>query len=248
MHALLRGSDAVLVIGLDTAEHGQDHNTLVAWTAEGAVGWYHKRRLVPFSEYQPWRGGHRVLRGASQYAPARQNQLIRAHGMVLGGFICQEVLFPSLIRQSVLEGATILVSGGNDGVFANPAVAQVHADAAQIRATETGRYIVRAMKTGISAIIDPQGREQTRSRSSEPALLFGMISPHQGMTPYVRFGDWLLWVAGLIVAEIWVGQSRRPLHLGPPTGSPDRRLDRRLSAGQIRIQLRFNAVVLQDFE
>lgn len=130
--------------------------------------------------------------------------------MVLGGFICQEVLFPSLIRQSVLEGATILVSGGNDGVFANPAVAQVHADAAQIRAVETGRYLVRAMKTGISAIIDPQGREQARSRSSEPALLLGMISPHQGMTPYVRFGDWLLWVAGLVIAGIWVGQSRRP--------------------------------------
>jgi apolipoprotein N-acyltransferase len=198
MTSLLAGTDAVLVIGLDTVEEGQDHNTLVAWTREGTAGWYHKRGLVPFSEYIPSGWGRIAIRGQSQYAPGQGTQLIRAQAMVLGGFICQEVLLPPLIRQSVREGATILITGGNDGVFAHPAVAQAHADAAQLRAVETGRYVVRAMKTGISAVIDPTGRELIRSHSSEPAILTGAIHPRTEQTPYVRLGDWVVWMSALL--------------------------------------------------
>ncbi len=241
MRSVLAGSPAVLVIGVDAVERGQDHNTLVAWTAEGVVGWYHKRRLVPFSEYHPWGWGSWALRGQSQYEPGQGSQLIRppspktlslsgqegeagaaserfrptgkpvglqVHGLVLGGFICQEVLFPWVTRQSVRDGATVLVSGGNDGVFQDPAVAAVHADAAQLRAVETGRYLVRAMKTGITAIIDPHGAELGRSRSSEPILLMRQIAPQQHITPYVRFGDWLLWLSMIIVLAIEVRDRR----------------------------------------
>ncbi|MBI4003551.1 MAG: hypothetical protein HY353_00850, partial [Candidatus Omnitrophica bacterium] len=191
-------TNAVLVIGLDTVEQGHDHNTLVAWTREGTVGWYHKRGLVPFSEYIPAGWNRIAVRGQSQYSPGKGSQLIRAHDLVLGGFICQEVLLPALTRESVRDGATILITGGNDGVFAHPAVAQAHADAAQLRAVETGRYVVRAMKTGISAVIDPQGRELVRSRSSEPAILAALITPRSEQTPYVRFGEWVVWLFALL--------------------------------------------------
>lgn len=206
MRHLLAKRPSVLVVGLDTVERGEDHNTLVAWNAEGPIGWYHKRRLVPFSEYRPSGWGAWAIRGRSQYAPGRGSQPIHPHtktvgvgvnapAFALGGFICQEVLIPWVTRESVREGATILVSGGNDGVFSDPAVAQVHADVAQLRAVETGRYLVRAMKTGLSAIIDPHGRELIRTSSSEPALLVHPISPMTGQTPYVRFGDWVVWLA-----------------------------------------------------
>jgi len=202
MGALLADSEAVVILGLDTVEHGLDHNTLVAWTREGPAGWYHKRGLVPFSEYIPSGWNRVAIRGRSQYSPGRGTQLIRVRDWVLGGFICQEVLLPWVTRQAVREGATVLITGGNDGVFGDPAVARIHADAAQLRAVETDRFILRAMKTGISAVIDPQGREQVRTRSSEPSLLFGRVEPQTAMTPYVRFGDWLVWLAGLIVVVL----------------------------------------------
>jgi len=199
LQAILRGTAAVVVIGLDTVEAGHDHNTLVAWTREGSIGWYHKQGLVPFSEYVPSGWNLMAIRGRSQYSPGHGSQLIRLNeGLVLGGFICQEVLLPGFVRRSVRDGATVLVSGGNDGVFANPAVARVHADAAQLRAVETGRFLVRAMKTGISAVIDPRGRELVRSQSAEPALLLSAITPLDNLTPYVRFGDWVLWLAALL--------------------------------------------------
>lgn len=204
MTSLLAGTDAGLVIGLDTVEEGRDHNTLVAWTRDGTAGRYHKRGLVPFSEYIPAGWQRIAIRGKSQYSPGQGSQLVRVHDLVLGGFICQEVLRPELIRRSVRDGATVLVTGGNDGVFADPAIAKIHADAAQLRAVETGRYLVRAMKTGISAVIDPQGRELVRSRSSEPVVLFGRITPREGQTPYVRFGDWMIWLSALLVIVLYL--------------------------------------------
>ncbi len=204
---VLGASGAVVVVGMDTVEHGQDHNTLVAWTREGVAGWYHKRGLVPFSETMPPGWGALAVRGVSQYAPGQGSQLIRTRGLVLGGFICQEVLLPDLVRRSVRDGATVLVTGGNDGVFEHPAVARVHADAAQLRAVETRRAVVRAMKTGISAVIDPWGREQVRSRSAEPAVLVGTVQPRQDRSPYVRFGNWVVGVSALLVAA---ALARRP--------------------------------------
>jgi len=199
MRRLLTGTPAVLILGVDTVERGLDYNTLIAWNAHGALGWYHKRQLVPFSEYQPLGWARTLLRGRSQYTPGHGTQLIQADGMPIGSFICQEVLLPSLMRQSVRAGATLLVTGGNDGVFEHPGVAIAHADAAQLRAVETGRYVVRAMKTGISAIIDPHGRELVRSRSAKPALLTAPISPLEQQTLFVWLGDWIVWLSILVV-------------------------------------------------
>lgn len=196
----LAGTSSVLVLGVDTVEKGLDHNTLVAWDSQKTLGWYHKRQLVPFAEYEPWPWAPWAIRGKSQYHPGQGPQLIRLpNGVALGGFICQEVLFPWVTRQSAQAGATALVTGGNDGVFGDAAVAQVHADCAQIRAVETGRYIIRAMKTGISSIIDPSGRELVRSQAAEPVLFVERIVPISTQTLYTRFGDWVVMLAGCIL-------------------------------------------------
>jgi len=208
---LLRGSRTILIAGLDTVEGGADHNTLIAWTAEGIAGWYHKRQLVPFAESLPFPWSRGMLRGRAIYAPGAGSQLLHLEDLVLGGFICQEVLFPWVTRESVRDGATILISGGNDGVFENPAVARVHAAVAQLRAVETGRYLVRAMKTGISAIIDPHGREVVRSHSSEPAMLQAQIIPQQTRTLYVQWGDWVVWWAWVLTLAGGILRSRHAM-------------------------------------
>lgn len=214
----LAGTDTILLISLDTIEREADHSTVVAWTQRGIAGTYHKRHLVPFSEYSPWGLRRWLLHGRSQYSPGIGSQIIHVHDLTFGGFICQEVMLPQLTRHSVLDGASLLVTGGNDGVFVDPAVARVNAQMAQLRAVETGRYMLRAMKTGISAIIDPHGAEVARSRFDEPVTLFATISPQRTLTPYVKYGDWILWLAALIVAFLVAFphtpfSPKRPAHL-----------------------------------
>jgi apolipoprotein N-acyltransferase len=197
-------SDArfMVILGLDTVERGVLHNSLGFWTKSGLQGWYHKQRLVPLAEYRPALLGLFGMRGPTEYEPGDASRVVTMNGVRFGGFICQEVLTPWITRRSTRDGAQVLVSGGNDGVFASPAVAQVNAAAARLRAVETGRYIIRAMKTGVSAIIDPTGEEIARSKSAEPALLAERIIPLDELTPYVRFGDWPVALAAAVVLAV----------------------------------------------
>jgi apolipoprotein N-acyltransferase len=208
---MLGEAPVLLILGQSTVEWGLDYNSLLAWSAEALIGRYHKRRLVPFGEYHPggWEGWG--LYSQSQYTPGLGTQLIRLGDQSIGAFICQEVLFPSLTRESVREGAQLLVSGGNDGVFGHPAVSQMHADAAQLRAVETGRYVIRAMKTGVSAIIDPYGRELVRSASGEPATLLADVHFRAQTTLFIRNRPWVLWLAAgaVLMALFWPAGTRQ---------------------------------------
>ncbi len=208
--SLIGSNHTVVVLGSSTSEGSRSHNSLLFFNRDGLKGVYHKRDLVPFAERSLWYASALGIGGRSSYSPGVDSAIVNVGGMALGGFICQEVLFPDTVRQSVRDGAQILVSGGNDGVFANPAVADVHADVAQLRAVETGRYVVRAMTTGISAIIDPYGREKQRS-GSEPVFLWAAVDPRSEMTPFVRFGDWVVWVS-LAALVIFVAAAMRDLN------------------------------------
>jgi apolipoprotein N-acyltransferase len=215
-------SEFAVVLGLDTVEQGALHNSLAFWTKSGLQSWYHKQRLVPFAEYQPAVLSLFGMRGQTEYKPGRASRVGSLLGIRIGGFICQEVLTARIPRRSTRDGAQILVSGGNDSVFASPAVAQVHADLARLRAVETGRYVIRAMKTGISAIIDPTGEEIKRSPSAEPLILVDRVTPLDALTPYVRFGDWPLALAALVVlggAVLWL---REDLPIGREASRPVR--------------------------
>ena len=58
-----------------------------------------------------------------------------------------------------------------------------------MRARETGRPMLRATNTGISAIIDHEGRVVAQSPQFEIAVLRSSVVPMQGATPYVMTGD-----------------------------------------------------------
>jgi apolipoprotein N-acyltransferase len=102
------------------------------------------------------------------------------------------------VRQSVRAGAQLLVSAGNDGIFKSPIVAEEQLVMAKLRAIEERRYLVRSMKTGISAIIDPWGREVARVPVQAQALIRGDVFPISRLSFYTRWGDWIVWLAGLL--------------------------------------------------
>lgn len=191
-----------MVMGLTTIQNSKHFNSMVYWGPFGVLGHYHKQHLVPFAENSPALVGWLGLRGRSQYQPGTSNKPIQFNNMLLGTFICQEVLISQVTRQAVRHGAQILISGGNDGVFADPAVAQIHGQLAQLRAVETGRYVVRAMKTGVSAIIDPTGREVARSPGSEPHFVVSSASPLNHQTLFVRTSNWVLFAAAAIILAL----------------------------------------------
>jgi apolipoprotein N-acyltransferase len=78
-----------------------------------------------------------------------------------------------------------------------------------MRALESGRYMLRATNTGVTAIIDQKGRVVSSLPEFEAATLEGTVQGYAGVTPYARCGNLpvLLWIA---VAMIVAGFKRRP--------------------------------------
>ena len=207
----LGGRDVVVVFGIDAVSGGRTYNTTTIWSKDGLLGVYRKQRLVPFSEYRPALLGRfapqNLIHGPQfTYAPGRGTQLIRARGMTIGPFICQEVMFPELVRRSVKDGAQLLVTTGNDGVFRSPIFIREQANLAVLRAVENGRSLVRCMKTGISAIIDPAGRIIASAPLNQPAIVVGEVRPAAHLTLYTRFGDWIAGFSALCLIAVGLGR------------------------------------------
>ncbi len=207
MQEVLRGrfgGPTLLGMGLDVVSEGRTYNATTFWHAGQLAGLYRKRRLVPFAEYHPavlgrWAPQNRIHGPQFTYTPGQGSQLFREGSVIIGAFICQEVMFPGLVRQTVKDGAQLLVSTGNDGVFASPIVAWEQANLATLRAVENRRCLLRSMKTGISAAIDPYGRVLSQAPVNTQAVLSGEVYGLTALTWYTRWGDWIAWVSGLIV-------------------------------------------------
>ena len=61
-----------------------------------------------------------------------------------------------------------------------------------MRAVETGRYLLRAANTGVSAIIAPDGRVVNSMPWFEEGVVYGTYRDALRATPYMRHGDFPL--------------------------------------------------------
>jgi apolipoprotein N-acyltransferase len=202
-----------LVTGVfDEDRFGNYYNALLSLpiqAAEEAGGFrYRKRHLVPFGEFLPLRFLLEPFQGLievpmSDLTPGADEQpLLQLAGHPAGASICYEAALSREIRLA-LPQATFLINASNDAWFGDSLAPHQHLQIAGMRSLESGRWMARATNTGISALIDPHGRVVARTPQFEQAVLRGEITPMQGTTPFVRWGEWPLWLlAGLGLAGL----------------------------------------------
>jgi len=175
-----------------------DRDTLEFFNSVFVVGGrervYHKRHLVPFGEYLPLDA---LIRPVTEFlglpvadfslGPDRP-PLLEAAGHRFGVSVCYEIAFGNEIVEALPEAA-LLVTVSNDAWFGTSIGPHQHLQIARARALETGRYLLRATNTGITAIVAPDGIVQGRVAQFQVQVLEGEIFPMGGMTPYARTGD-----------------------------------------------------------
>jgi apolipoprotein N-acyltransferase len=103
--------------------------------------------------------------------------------------ICYELIFPSLSRAAVRNGADLFVNITNDAWYGRSSAPYQHFSMAVFRAVENRRSLVRSANTGVSGFIDPVGRIMSASAIFEEAALTNEVPLLNISTAYARAGD-----------------------------------------------------------
>ena len=184
------------LIGVFTFDpkNGYVYNSVM--TLGNEIGFYRKQHLVPFGEYLPFRG---VLTFLDKYidlpmadiSSGEGRPLLRLKGYPVGASICYEAVYGNEVIGAMPE-AKFLVNVSNDAWFGDSLAPHQHLEITRSRAVETGRYLLRATNTGISAVIDPMGKILNKSVQFEDDVVTATIYPYSGSTYYSRWGNWTI--------------------------------------------------------
>ncbi|MGI5217776.1 apolipoprotein N-acyltransferase [Nocardia sp. CA-290969] len=206
---------AVLVNGDRTTT-----NSVMVWTAEGATGERHDKKIVqPFGEYLPMRGFFRLFSDyadrAGYFVPGHGDGTIRASGTEIGIATCYEVAFDRAFRDSLRSGAQLLAVPTNNATFGDSEMTYQQLAMSRVRAVEHGRSLVVAATSGVSAIIAADGGVRQESALFRPEALVAQVPLRTATTPATALGPWpelaavLVTVVGAVVAVVRRRADRR---------------------------------------
>lgn len=211
------------VIGIDRT------TPLEALTSGHVTMRYDKQHLVPFGEFVPW--GFRWFvdlllipmgdfnRGSTQQRP------FAVGGQHIAPNICYEDVFGEELLPALhsvtpasaqtgtsLAGATILANFSNLGWFGDSWALRQHWQMARMRALETSRPMLRATNTGMTGVIDPQGRTLASLPPHRAAVLDVSVQGQRGLTPYSSVGNLpVLLFAGFILLIAFYRRNKHPI-------------------------------------
>jgi apolipoprotein N-acyltransferase len=167
----LMGKGDILITGAGKLEFDKNQelvgarNSMIAINDTGdIVGSYDKAHLVPYGEYlpAPWLlkplGLDRLIEGNLDFweGPGPRTLALGPQKIRIGFQICYEIIFSG---QTVDRASRpdFIFNSSNDAWFGGSGSPQVLAQA-QLRAIEEGLPVIRSTPTGISAVIDANGK------------------------------------------------------------------------------------------
>jgi apolipoprotein N-acyltransferase len=205
--AIAREHDAWVLANatVDADPQGKRASNLdVLFGPDGEIdGTYAKRHLVPFGEYVPFRSALSWIRELQKvprdFEPGPGPVQFDIAGTPVAPVICFESAFGYQIRPLVKDGAQAIVVSTNNRSYRRSANSEQHLAFAQMRAAETGRPVVQAAISGISAVVDADGVVHGRTELFQRTVLETTLAATTGQTPYVRYGEWAIGLAVVIV-------------------------------------------------
>ena len=145
-----------------------DYNSIVVALPDGTIHdtVYHKRNPVPFGEFVPFRGLIMTLipplaeiNTLAADIPAGEDSVVFDLDVgQVGSLICFDSIYEGNALDSVENGARILAVSTNDSWFTDSRGVWMHHAQSQLRAIETGRWVVRSAITGVSSVINDRGQ------------------------------------------------------------------------------------------
>jgi apolipoprotein N-acyltransferase len=181
------------------------YNSLYVLGPGGRVlGRYDKAHLVPYGEYLPMRpfltmlGLSRLVPGDGDIlaGPGPQSLALPGFGRV-GGQICYEIIFSGEVVDRA-NRPDFIFAPSNDAWFGAWGPPQ-HFAQARMRAIEEGLPVIRSTPTGITGVIDAQGRVVARLPQHVEGVIDTRLPAAAAPTPFARFGNLLPFAFALLL-------------------------------------------------
>jgi apolipoprotein N-acyltransferase len=219
-------SGAAMILGLETYEAqvgdvGRYNSAVLVTPNFGITKRYDKLHLVPFGEYLPLKETLPFLQAFSpipsefSLKPGKQPVVFEYGGWNLAPIICFEDTVPYLVRQIVKNSSTAgpdknpvdcLVNLTNDGWFHGSSELDQHLITAAFRAVECRTPLIRAVNTGISAVIDGDGVVR------EPEIFFDGDNEGRDTLHNPKTGRWHKQLNAAVIDTVPL-DSRRSLYV-----------------------------------
>jgi apolipoprotein N-acyltransferase len=206
---LARTLHTTLVVGVtETISATSFRNEVVAWGPNGTlVARFEKVHRVPFGEYVPYRGFFSHLANLSAVpldaVPGTGTGLMDTPAAPLGAMVSYEVFYADRGRDSVRNGAQLLIVPTNTSSYATAQVPTQEIAASEVQAVQQGRDLLQAAPTGYSAAVTNRGTLLERSVLGRAQIISATLARRTGWTVYVRFGD--LWPLALSALGLLAG-------------------------------------------
>lgn len=197
---LARELDAFVLTGApradqDGAGHARFYNSVYLFSPDGAdIVTYDKIKLLPYIERTPaWALSLLRPNRALEASPGDGLRLFDVRGWKIAPLICFESTYPELAREALQQGADLLLNVSNDSWFDAGAAPQQHFAMTLMRAPELGVPLVRVANTGISAVVDTEGRVVRALPPKQAAVALADVPARLPGSPYERCGDVFAW-------------------------------------------------------
>lgn len=202
----LESFDKPLIIGAITGKGEKLLNTSILWGDE-VQDIYVKQHLTPFGEYIPLRSLAKKIspfvNQVDDFSPGNKQKIFTIGQARVAPVICFELLDDEILANAA-KSSNLLVVQTNSATFGTSAESAQQLSITRIRAIEHSRNVVSVSTTGISAIIDSNGKILRQTSMGTTDHVFADVGLIEHSSPRDRFGDWagiftLIWL--LVVAR-----------------------------------------------
>lgn len=221
--AAARAVDAPILVGTVREVPGKPDraaNVGLVWEpGTGPTDAYVKQHPVPFGEFLPFRSVlTRVItrfdRVPRDFIAGTESGVLDLGPARIADVICFEVSNDEIVRAGLRDGGRALVVQTNNATYAATAQPEQQFDISRLRARETGRTVLVAATTGVTAVIDPRGGF-TDLPQLEPGWINRSVALRDGPTPAVAYGGVVhAGLAVLGVAAVLLGVRARRRRAG----------------------------------
>lgn len=198
--AAIVGKNSVLISGGIRNGAKGSFNSAYIFSGDGSVLAYDKNILLPYAEKAVSSFKIGSFQGApDEFLEGKTKPYFKAGNLDLGISICLEDLYPWYIRKSVDLGAKLLINISADDWFGKTGTAEMHLDAARMRAIENRRFMIRCANSGESAIISATGKLEKQTRLFERSAIQGRSFLMDEKSFYSKNGDFILLISAIIL-------------------------------------------------